>query len=65
MGTWVRVSVTFYLVDTIAATVFAQSLSNVTCKLWMMRGGTLLILVHGVKGQGQLLHSMYKTLWAQ
>ena len=42
------------LVGTIATTVFAQSLSNFTCKLWMMRGGTLLILGHGVKGQGQL-----------
>ena len=42
-----------------------QSLSNFTCKLWMMRGGTLLILGHGVKGQGQLWHSMYKTLWAE
>ena len=39
---------------TIATTVFAQSLSNFTCKLWMMRGGTLFILGHGVKGQGQL-----------
>ena len=29
----------------------------------MMRGGTLLILGHGVKGQGHLWHSMYKTLW--
>ena len=38
----------------IATTVFAQSLSNFTCKLWMMRGGTLLILGHGVIGQGQL-----------
>ena len=46
----VCVSVTLYLVDTIATTVFAQSLSNFTCKLWMMRGGTLLILGHGVKG---------------
>ena len=36
-------------------TVFAQSLnSNFTGKLWMMRGGTLLILGHGVIGQGQL-----------
>ena len=43
---------------------FAQSLSNFTCKLWMMRRGTLLILGHGVKGQGQLWHSMFKTLWA-
>ena len=39
---------------TIATTFFAQSLSNFTCKLWMMRGGTLLILGHVVKGQGQL-----------
>ena len=31
--------------------------------LWMMRGGILLILGHGVKGQGQLWHSVYKTLW--
>ena len=68
MGSWVggcvRGSVTLYLVDTIVTTVFAQSLSNFTCKLWMMRGGTLLISSHGVKGQGQLWHSVYKTLWA-
>ena len=57
-------SVTFYLVDTIATTVFAQSLSNFTCTFAMMRGGTLLILGHGVTGQGQFLHSVYKTLWA-
>ena len=48
----------------IQTTVFARSLSNFTCKLWMMRGGTLLILGHRVKGQGQLRHSVYKTLWA-
>ena len=35
------------------------------CNLWVMRGGTLLILGHGVKGQGQLWHSVYKALWAQ
>ena len=35
--------------DTIATTVFAQSLSNFICKLWMLRGGTLLIL--GSRGQ--------------
>ena len=65
VGEWVGASVTLYLVDTIATTVFAQSLSNFTCKLWMMRGGTLLIFGrHGVKGQGQLWHSVYKTLWA-
>ena len=49
----------------IATTVFDQSLSNFTCELWMMRGETLLILGHGVKGQGQLLHSLYQTLWTQ
>ena len=63
MGACVCVSVTLYLVGTIATTVLAQSLSNFTCKLWMMRGGTLLILGHGVKGQGQLWHSVYKTCW--
>ena len=30
----------------------------------MMRGGTLLILGHRVKGQGQLWYSVYKTLLA-
>ena len=58
MSEWVRGriggSVTLYLVDTIATTVLDQSLSNFTCKLWMMKGGTLLILGHGVIGQGQL-----------
>ena len=58
-------SVTLYLVDTIATTVFDQSLSNFTCKLWMMRGGTLSILGHGIKGQSQLWHSVYKTLWTR
>ena len=57
-------SVALYLVGTIATTDFAQSLSNFTCELWVMRGGTLLILGHGVKGQGQLGHSVYMTLWA-
>ena len=38
-----------HLLDTIADKVFVQSLSNFTCKLWMMREGTLLILSHGVK----------------
>ena len=28
---------------------------NFKCKLWVMRGGTLLILGHKVKGQGQIL----------
>ena len=52
------------LMGRIQTTVFAQSLSNFTCKLWMMRGGSLLILGHEVKGQGQLWHSVYKTLWS-
>ena len=43
--------------------VFAQSLSNFTCKLFLMRGGTLLILGHGVRGQGQIWQSIFKTLW--
>ena len=30
-----------------------------------MRGGTLLIWGYTVQGQGQLWHSMYKTLWTQ
>ena len=37
-------------------TVFAQSLSNLAWKLWMMRGWTLLNLGHGVKGQGLSWH---------
>ena len=60
-----RGSVTLCLVDTIATTVFVQSISNFTCTFAMVRGGTLLISVHGVKGQGQLWHSVYKTLWAR
>ena len=56
---------TLNLVDTIATTVFDQSLSNFTCKLWMMRGGTLLILGYGVKGQSQIWHSVYKTVWTR
>ena len=31
----------------------------------MIRGGTLLIFGYGVKGQGQIWHFMYKTLWAR
>ena len=65
VGACVRGSFPIYLVDTIATTVFAQSLSNFTCTFTMMRGGTLLILGHRVKGQGQLWHSVYKTLWTQ
>ena len=48
---WVRESVALCLVDTIQTTVFAGSLSYFTYKLFMMRGGTLLIFGHGVKGQ--------------
>ena len=50
---------------TIQTTIRDQSLSNITCKLRMMRGGTLLTLVHKVKGQGQIRHSVYKPLLAQ
>ena len=53
------------LVGTIQTTAFAQSLSNFTCTLLMMRGGTLLIFGRWVKGQGQLWHSLYKTFWAR
>ena len=49
----------------IQTTVLVQSLSNFTSKLWMMRGGTLLILGLRVKCQGQLWHSMYKTMWTR
>ena len=49
-------------VGTIQTTVLVQSLSNITCKLWMMRGRTLLIFGHGFKGQGQLWHSAFETL---
>ena len=35
----------------IETAVIAQSSSNFTCELWIMRGGTLLILDHGVKGE--------------
>ena len=45
--------------------VLVQTHSNFICKLWMMGGGTLLNLGHGVKGQGQLWHLVYKTLWAR
>ena len=53
------------LVGRIQTTVCAQSLSNFTCKLWMMRGGTLLILGHGVKVKVNFNTLLYKTLWAQ
>ena len=64
MDACVHPSVTLYIVDTIETTVFAQSLSNFTCKLWLMRGGTLLILGCGVNGQGDLWHSSCEALWA-
>ena len=43
---------------------FQTSLVYFTCKLLLMSGGTLSILGHGVKDQGQLRHSVYKTLLA-
>ena len=33
------------------------------CRLWMIRREILSILSHGVKGQWQLLHPVYKTFW--
>ena len=52
-----------------AATFFTQSLSYFTCKLWMVRGGTLFRLLnlgHEVKVKfcALPLKSVYKTLWA-
>ena len=44
----------------IQTAVSVRSLSNFTCKLCMMRRGTLLILGHGVRGQGHLWYSVYK-----
>ena len=44
------------ITDRVQTIVYVQLLSNFTCKLWMIKGGTLLILGHGVKGQGQLWH---------
>ena len=41
-------------VGTIQKTVLAQSLSNFTCKLFMMRGGTLSILGHVINSQGHV-----------
>ena len=56
-GEWVRASVVFCLVSTKKITVFAQSLSNSTCKLLMMRGGTLLILGYCVNSGTQCIKS--------
>ena len=52
------------IVGIIQATEFARSLLVFTCKLLMMRGGTLLILSHWVKGQGQLWDSACESFWA-
>ena len=52
----VRGSVALNLVGTIQTTVFSRSLSNFTCKFFMMRQGILLIFGHSVKGQGQIWH---------
>ena len=58
LGKWVRVSkrpsVRLCLNGTIQTTVFDWSLSNFTRKLFMMRGGTLLIFGYAVKGQGKI-----------
>ena len=47
------------------ATMAQGALPSRSLKLWMMIGGTLLILGCGVRGQGQLWHSVLKTLVAQ
>ena len=39
--------------------------SNFTCTFAMIRGETLLIFGHGVKGQCQLWHCVPKTLWTR
>ena len=64
MGVCVLPSVTLYLLDTMQNTVLVKLLSIFRGKLWMMRGGTLLILGHRVKGKGQVCHFVYKTLQA-
>ena len=46
---WVSASVALCFVDTIQTTLFARSLSNFTCKLWTMRGGTYWFWVTGSK----------------
>ena len=63
VGACVCLSVTPHLVGTIQTTSFASSLSNFTCMLFIMRRGSLLILGHEVKGQGQLWHSVHETCW--
>ena len=49
----------YHLVDRIQTTVLAQLFSNLTCTLWMVRGGNHWFWV---KGQGQLVYSVYKTV---
>ena len=44
----------WYLVSMIKTTVIARSLSNFICMLFVLSGGTLMILSHKVKGQVQL-----------
>ena len=61
----VRLSVALCLVGTIHTLLFARSLSNITCKLWMMRGGSLLIFGLGVKSQVQLWYSVCKAWLAR
>ena len=61
---WVSVSIALCLVST-QTTIFTQSLSNFTCKLLKIRGGTLSIFDHEVRGDIQIWHSVHKTLWAR
>ena len=51
--------------DTIRTTGLAQSRSNFTCKLWIMRVGRIYILGCGVKCQGLFWHFVYKTFWTR
>ena len=56
LGECARASVILCLVGMVQTTILSQSLLNFTCKLLIMRGGILLILCLGVKGQGQIWH---------
>ena len=47
MRGWKDASATLYLLVTTGS---VQSHLNFSCKLWMIEGGTLLILGHEVKG---------------
>ena len=57
---------TFHLEYPLVLSRFYFQTSHVSCGWWwLMRGGTLSILAHGIKGQSQRRHSVYKTLWTR